>query len=421
MPEPEAPCRSRPRSRGEGRWPATEISPRVVPRARPAPGGRRGPPLAVLRWATGLVLLVALGSAGCKKGKADAAEEPAKTVRVEKVGRADIEDVLSYPADLKPSAEVRIFSRVPDRILSFVWQDGDEIKRGMRVAVIRTDGLSLGVEQLGAQMDALDVQIANQEIELGRLTKLLGHGAVAQAEFDRVEASLKAQKAQRRALSAGRGQLAANASDGVITAAIDGVIADKMVQQGDIANPGVPLCRIINVDQLKVELRLVESDVPKVKAGQEVLLRLDAYPKRVFGGKVSVVLPYLDERTRTNTIEVAVANPRDELTGQRPLKPGMYGRAELVVERRVHVLVAPEHALMLDDQVLAQQQPGETLRKAFVVAEGGVAKKRIVKLGARKGSQWQVLDGLKEGERLVVRGQHGLKDGQRVEIVEAEK
>ena len=123
----------------------------------------------------------------------------------------------------------------------------------------------------------------------------------------------------------------------------------------------------------------------------------------------------------TYTVEVLVDNPKDETTGKRLLKPGMYGRAELVVDRRAQVLVAPEHALLLDNQILDKQQPGEVLRKAFVVADGGVAQKRIVKLGARKGTLWQVLDGLKQGERIIVRGQHGLKDGQRVEIVEAAK
>jgi multidrug efflux system membrane fusion protein len=84
-------------------------------------------------------------------------------------------------------------------------------------------------------------------------------------------------------------------------------------------------------------------------------------------------------------------------------------------------LVAQELALLLDNQILDKQKPGEILRKAFVVTADGTAHKRIVKLGARKGSMWQVLDGLKEGEQLIVRGQHGLKDGQRVEIVEATK
>ena len=123
----------------------------------------------------------------------------------------------------------------------------------------------------------------------------------------------------------------------------------------------------------------------------------------------------------TNRVEVVVDNPKDEKTGERPLKPGMYCRAELVVERRPNVLVAPERALLLDNQILDRQKPDEVLRKAFVVGDDGTAQKRIVKLGARKGSTWQVLEGLKEGEQLIVRGQHGLKDGQPVQIVEATK
>jgi multidrug efflux pump subunit AcrA (membrane-fusion protein) len=151
------------------------------------------------------------------------------------------------------------------------------------------------------------------------------------------------------------------------------------------------------------------------------MLYLDAYPKRSFRGEVSLVLPYLDQQTRTNTVEVAVDNPKDEKTHQRLLKPGMYGKAELVVERRTQVVVAPEQALLLDNQILDRQKPGETLRKAFVADKQGTAHKRILKLGARKGTIWQVLDGLREGERIVVRGQHGLKDGQRIEVVQAKK
>jgi RND family efflux transporter MFP subunit len=310
---------------------------------------------------------------------------------------------------------------MPDRILSFPWKAGDEIKRGNRLAIIRAGGLSEGMEQVGAQIDALDVQLENQKAEVGRLKKLLASGAIAQAEYDRLDAALRATQAQRRALTAGKGQLAATASDGTILAPISGIIADKMLLEGDMASPGVPLCRIISVEQLKMQLRLVEVDVTKVRAGQEVELTLDAYPGRKFQGLVTAVLPYLDQQTRTNSVEVTVDNPKDAQTGERPLKPGMFGRAELVVSKRPSVLVAPEPALLLDSRILEQQKPGETLRKAFVVDAQGVAKERLVRLGARKGSMLEVLDGLAQGERLVVRGQHGLKDGQQVQVVEANK
>jgi RND family efflux transporter MFP subunit len=387
----------------------------------PRPAGHR---LRAAVWRSCLLALLAcapLPVASCAKGKAASSEEPAKAVMVHPVGRADIEDVLVYPADLRPEAEVHVFSRIADKILSFPWKDGDEIKRGQRIALIRTAGLSRGLEQVVAQTDALDVQIEHQKLELARLQELLDRGSIAQAEVDRLEASYKTAQAQRRALTASRGQLATTVSDGVITSAIDGVIADKTVEVGDIAAPAMPLCRVIRVDQLKVELRLVEADVPKVKVGQEVTLHLDAHPDRTFKGKVSVVLPYLEQQTRTNTVEVLVDNPVEKATGQRALKPGMYGKAELVVERRPQVLVAPEQALLLDNQILAAQKPNEKLRKAFVVGKDKVAHRRIVKLGARNGTLWQVLEGVKEGERLVMRGQHGLKDGQQVEIVEGAK
>ncbi len=371
--------------------------------------------------APGAACLLALSLTSCNKGDAAAARDPAKTVRIKPVAREDVQDVLSYPADLKPWDEVRVYSRVPDRILAFPWKDGSEIKRGSRLAIIRAGGISEGIQQVGAQIDALDAQIENQQAELARLEKLLASGAISQAEYDRLDAGLRANKAQRRALTAGKGQLSATASDSTILAPISGVIADKTLTVGDMATPGVALCRIITVDPLKMQLRLVERDVAKVHKGQEVQLTLDAYPGRVFRGVVNAVLPYLDQQTRTNTVEVTVPNAKDAQTGERALKPGMFGRAELVVSRRSGVLVAPEPALLLDSRILEQQKPGEMLRKAFVVDKDGIARQRLVRLGARKGSMLEVLDGLAEGDHLVVRGQHGLKDGQKVKVVEAAK
>lgn len=384
----------------------------------------------IAQWSKHSVFRVGFGlalGAGCSsmtlgcQSKATETKAEAKTVRVQAIGREDIEDVLSYPADLKPWVEVRVYSRMPDRILAFPWKDGDEIKRGSRVAIIRAGGISEGIDQVGAQIDALDAQIESQRGDLGRLKQLLDSGSIAEAEYERLDAALRASQAQRRALTAGKGQLAATASDSTIVAPISGIIADKMLQVGDMASPGVPLCRIITVEQLKLQLRLVESDVPKVRTGLEVQLRLDAYPARVFKGVVTTVLPYLDQNTRTNTVEVTVDNPKDPKAGERVLKPGMFGRAELVVAKRNAVLVAPEPALLLDSRILEQQKPGETLRKAFVVDAQGVARQRLVRLGTRKGTMLEVLEGLAEKDQLVVRGQHGLKDGQKVQLVEAAK
>jgi len=175
------------------------------------------------------------------------------------------------------------------------------------------------------------------------------------------------------------------------------------------------------MDPLQIDLRLIEADVGLVRRGMSVEVSLDAWPGRTFSGTLTRVLPYLDTATRTNTAEVTLPNPVDESRGARLLKPGMYGRARLVVGRHEQVLVAPEHALLLDNE-LAAQPGGRQLRRAFVVepgVAGDEARARVVRIGAREGERVEVLEGLAEGERLVVRGQHGLEEGRRVQVIEA--
>jgi len=366
--------------------------------------------------ATSLALASCSGSASAKDSAQ--ATTSSKLVQVQAVSRTDLKEVLVYVADLKPAVEIKIYSSIPDRILYFPWKDGDEIKTGQRIALIRSEGMGKGLEGLAAQLESLDVQIKSQEDDVRRSELLLKSGALNQQTYDKQVFGLQATRAQRKALEANRGQLAISAANASINAPIDGVIANKMLETGDMAVPQYPLCRILAVETLKANLALIEEDVSKVRVGQKVALRLDAYPDRVFAGAVSGVMPYLDAQTRTNNVEVTIANPPDADSGKRPLKPGMYGRAELVVAERANALVAPETALLLDNKVLEEQKPGETLRKVFVV-KGDSAERRLVKIGARKGSLLEILDGLKEGERIVVRGQHELRGGEKIEVVTA--
>lgn len=359
--------------------------------------------------------------AGRAESKTEEKKQRLKTVRVQVIGREDITELLDYAADILPHIEVKIFSPVPDRIVSFPWTDGDRIRKGERVALIRKKGLDMGLQNVDAQIDALDIQIKNLENELARSEKLKTAGAISDQAYDQIITSLRASRAQKRALQASKGQLQVSAGNAVITAPISGVIANKMLQEGDMAVPQVPLCSIAVIERLKVQLKLVESDVSKVKKSQKALIRLNAFAERTFEGEVTKILPYLNAATRTNTVEIELDNPKEPETGQYLLKPGMFGRAQLVVEKREQVITAPERALLLDNRILEQQKPGQVLRKAFVVDSDSRARERLVKLGARKGAVYEVLEGLKQGERIVVRGQHGLRNGQKVEIVEPEK
>lgn len=368
------------------------------------------------------MLLYTSGS-GCSqraKSKPDP-QAAAKTVRIQVVQQKDITEVLRYPVDISPYLEVRIISPIPDRIIHFPWSNGDQITRGQRVATIYKAGLDRSMDQVAAEAEALDVEIENLQRELARSTTLHETGALSSQAFDQLKSRLSSSQARRRALQASLGQIAVNQKNAMLNAPISGAIANKMLEEGDIATPGIPLCHIMQIDRLKVHLNLIEADIAKVRIDQKVQIHLNALPNKTFRGSVHKILPYLNSATRTNTVEVLLENPILPDTGKRLLKPGMFGHAEIEVGKKKQVLIVDEQALLLDNRMLEQQKSGELLRKAFVIDKESTARPRTLKLGARRGNEYEVLDGLKLGERVVIRGQHGLQDGQKVEVVEAQK
>jgi len=356
-------------------------------------------------------------AAGCQaRGQEeDAAAQARRPVRVAMVSRADIVESIEVPAELKPYTEVRIYSQIPDRILFFPFRDGDFVKRGQRIALIRREGLERGLERMVAEEQALEVQLRNLKQELERSRELLRSGVITQPAFDKLKTTYQATRARRQALRAGRSQLAVQAGNAVIRSPISGVVAGATLEVGDMAVPQVPLCRVLDIARLRIALRLTESEATKVAVGQAVNLELDCCPEEKFPASVTRIYPYIDPATRTNTVEVVLENPRDD-QGNFRLKPGMFGSAQVVLARRPGALVVPEPALLLDNELLKQQKTGQRLRLAFVV-EDDTARRRVVVAGARKGELMEIVKGLRAGERVIVSGQHGLRDGEPVHVV----
>ncbi len=369
--------------------------------------------------------LAALGLlAGCEgaPGRAAAATAPPPTpVHAEAVERADLTRELVYVADLRASASVAVYATVTDRIEEFPFEDGDEVRAGQRLAVVRSDGLDRGLAQVAAQLEGLEAQVTQAEAEVRRAEELRERGVITEQGYEQAVTSHRAAVASRDAARASFDQLSITVADAEVTAPIEGVIADRRLARGDMASPQVPLCTVLDTDPIRVDLRLTEEDVAQVRVGHPVALSLDALPGQEFTGEVVRVLPYLDAATRTNSVQVHVPNPADPDTGERALKPGMFGRATLAVDRRDQVVVAPADALMLDSRLLAAQEPGQELRRAYVVDGQGDAEARVVELGLRDGDRIEVLAGLDEGDALVTRGQHQLADGEAVQVVAAEE
>lgn len=346
-------------------------------------------------------LAVAAAVSGCEpsEGEQESDDGPVK-VQITTVETGSLVRWLGYVGDIEGDAEIRVFSPIPDRIVTLLAKEGDRVKAGQVLASVRSGVLRQGVKQASSGVDAARAQRAALEDQLARMKKLESSGAVTSSQLLAVESQFAASEAQVRQLEAMLGQARQRRGDAVIKAPIDGVVGQVFMKVGDMAVPQIPICTVVDMDLVRVKVRVPENDLPLLTPGLPVELTVAVSDGDPIRGVVSRVSPVLDRLSRTATMEVDLVN-RDH-----SLKPGMLARIRIQVEQRENAVVAPKSALT----VTARRQGEHSLYRA-VVAKGDKAEERFVRLGLEEGERVEVLEGLFPGDRLVVRGQHLLADG----------
>lgn len=175
-----------------------------------------------------------------------------------------------------------------------------------------------------------------------------------------------------------------------VAAPIDGFVIEKMVVKGMMTEAGMKLYRLADLALVWVYAEVYEQDLPFIQVGQEALVSLSYLPYRQFRGRVTYIYPTVDKTTRTARVRMEFHNPG------YLLKPGMFASVELKTELEPAALLVPDMAIL---------RSGEK-NTVFVALDGGKFDPRIVTLGPRaENDMYQVLSGLKEGERVVISGQ----------------
>lgn len=348
-----------------------------------------------------ILALSCAAAAACGKPVDDeAADKSAAPVRTATVETGSLTRRLGFIGDIEGQTEINVFSFVPDRLLSISVKDGDRVRAGQTLAVVRATSLGEGVKQAVAGVDAVRAQLESLRDQQARLKQLESSGAVTSSQILAVNAQVAATEAQARQLEAMLGQARQARGNAVITAPVAGVIGKVFVEVGDIAAPQIPICSIVDLDRVKIIVRVPEPDLPLLRVGQPAEVEIAARPGKPLHGEVSRVGPVLDRLSRTASLEIDMENPEHEL------KPGMLARVRVEVERRDGVVWAPKDALTVTNE----REGDQSLYRAVVV-EGGKAKERLVLLGLEDEGRVEVIRGLAAGETLVFRGQHLVVDG----------
>lgn len=422
-----------------------------------------------LGWALAFAVWSVLGLGACQKPTTKV-EEPPLAVKVARVTQIDMPEYLRFTGDIEGDALVQVYATVPDRIKSMQVDVGDEIKKGQVLAVIEHTKLAQIVAQAEAQLAATRAQLAGAQVSLAgaqvgqasawrefqRLKLLYKSGAVGQQQLEQAQtqnesavtqvqaaqAQIRALNAQIQALRASLNQAQISRRDATIRSPIDGIVARRYRQMGDMASMQMPLVSIAQMDEVKVMIQVTERDLMKLRIAGEAEVRVAAYPERVFLARVHKIAPTLDVDTRTAPIELRIKNitpaePARECAKEtdcaiqkghichnkrcmerHPLKPGMIARVGILVKIHRDTLAIPLQALLNSSfgyEAAIQQQDLAVL----ILNEKNEPIRTAIRIGLEGDkNQVQVLSGLRVGQRLIVAGHNFYKDGSKIKIEE---
>jgi HlyD family secretion protein len=215
------------------------------------------------------------------------------------------------------------------------------------------------------------------------------------------EEQIKGAAAQVQSANAHYEGLEAQLAYSRVTSPIAGIIADRPINAGEMANPGAPLLTIVDISRVVARVNVPQNDSAAIKLGQTASVTQPGNSDR-FEGKVTVVSPAADPNTTTVQVWIQIDNP-----GER-LKPGGAVHAAIATEVFKAASVVPVAAIL----------PGEEGGTAVLaVSSDSIAHRRAVKLGVREGNQVQILSGVSPGEEVVVVGGMGIDDKAKVKIV----
>ncbi|MFB0566835.1 MAG: efflux RND transporter periplasmic adaptor subunit [Candidatus Aminicenantaceae bacterium] len=244
---------------------------------------------------------------------------------------------------------------------------------------------------------------ASQLYDKGLLSKEEFEKAKRHYEFILIEAGEKKEEIMAASLTQAEVEVKIaqmNLEKTKIRAPFSGIICDIKVSPQEHVVSQQELFTLVNISRIRVEARVLESEIGKMKLGREVDLKFSAYPGRVFRGRVKAISPIVNPEDKTCKVIIDLPNPKEEI------KPGMHAEVEIAAEIHESKILIPQGAYLV--------RAGRKL--AFVVEEG-LAKWRYIEVGLENEDYAEVLDGIKVGELVIVEGHFTLAHDTRVRIV----
>jgi len=309
----------------------------------------------------------------------------AVSVRVAAVKKQSVDLDFTANGNFAPQQELNFLSENAGRVNAIYVKEGDRVRKGQVIARIDAEIINTDRETAQATLD-------NAIKDEARYASSFKTGGVTQQQLD--QAKLATKNAKLRLQSSAR-----RVSDANIKSPINGIVNKKYIEVGAfVTAQGTQMFELVDVSKLKLKVNVNESQVANLKVGDEVQIKSNVFPADNFSGKITFIAAKADA-TLNFPIEIEVTNNHTNT-----IKAGMYGTAIFKFPAQAATITIPRGSFV--GSVSSNQ--------IFVLENGNTAKIRKVIAGRTINDQVEIIEGLKEGETVIISGQINLVDGSAV-------
>jgi membrane fusion protein (multidrug efflux system) len=338
-----------------------------------------------------IALLAVFVMTGCKDqeniaiAESGSREIAAIPITITVVEPVSLRDVVFLPGETEAYEDVKVAANAAGRVEWIGLREGQTVQKGALLAKIDVSAHKAALEHAKAAYS-----LASDLCE--RRRRLYANKIIAKEELDQSETQLKLALTDLE-------QIKVRYHHGFPKSPITGIINHLCVDVGEYADIGKPIADIVNIDRIKINVRVPELDVRYVKKGQKTPIKIDAFAERPLIGTVDFVSFKADSATKTFLVRSVIDNVDHDI------RPGMIGRVAFVRRLIPDAVAVPLFAIV--------DKGGERI---VFIEKAGIAESRTITIGVIEGSRVQVTSGLKVGDHLIVKGHTEVEDGMKVTV-----
>jgi RND family efflux transporter MFP subunit len=313
---------------------------------------------------------------------------------------------------------VAVTPQVSNRITEIYVDLGDEVKKGQALAKIYDVALKDQYEQAKAQVDQARVTLERDSTQFVRQQQLYEKQLISQTDYDVAYAAYQNAAAQYATALANRTQARENLANTIIRSPADGTVVSRTIEVGNLATTGTPVFEINSDSGYETRLYLPVQDWKVVRVGQEVNLRASNEKEASVTGVVSRKSPRLDPTTGLGEVVVTLNGMGESIFA------GVLTESSINIQVKPNALLVPRGALVEKVETVVEPESNtiqlEKSYSVFVAQGDSIAVQLPLVLGIEQGDKIEVLSGLRPGEKVVITGQQGLRDGARIKVATGE-